>query len=183
MAIEFVDEKKLLLIHVPNSEASVNAQHNGNKDTSVGSYYMSEQQALVREFLNEFNGDYFIDLSIVLSNSKKIISYLKAKRLENAFKKKLIPQESALEVLEWIIENDGPLYKMTNPSVNDNNKYLKFDNLDNTVDTFRSLCLGELCDICIQRIGENGYVIYLKETDKYHQIINEKAYKWVIEND
>lgn len=183
MAIEFIDSTNSLLIHVPNSEASVNAQHNGNKDTSVGSYYMSEQQPLVHDFLNEFEGDFYIDLTAVLYNSKKIIFDLKNRGLDNAFKKKLVPQDSAIQVLEWIISNDGPLYKMPNPSVNENNKYLKFNNLDNTVDTFRTLCLGELCDICIQKIGISGFVIYLKACEKYEEIVNEQAFKWVIQND
>lgn len=177
MAIEINNEKNTLIIHVPNSEASVDAQHNGNKDTSVGSYYMSEKQPMVYDFLNDFDGDYFIDLAVVLKNAKEIIIDLKERRLENSFKRKLVSQEKALEVLNWIIKQEGPLYKMPNPSVNENNKYLKFDNMDNTVNIFKTLCLGELCDICIQRIGINDYLIYLQKCDGYDQIIKEKAYK------
>ena len=183
MAIVFDMDKNMLIIHVPNSEASVNAQHNGIKDTSVGSYYMSEQQNKVFSFLNNFDGEFYIDLPLVLKNSRKIIDNLKEKRLAGAFKKKLIPQESALEVLEWLIANEGPLYKMPTPTVNENNKYLKLDNLDNTVDSFRTLVLGELCDICFQRIGINGYLVYLRETNSYSNIVEEKAYKWVIIDD
>ena len=54
MALEFRDDINMLVIHIPNSEASVDAQHNGGKDTTVGSYYMSEMQPEVHEFLNDF---------------------------------------------------------------------------------------------------------------------------------
>ena len=183
MALEFKNEINMMIIHIPNSEASVDAQHNGGKDTTVGSYYMSELQPEVHEFLNDFDGDFYIDLPLVVRNAKKIYNELKDKSLNNAFKKNLIPQKNAIEFMEWLIENEGPLFKMPNPSVNENNKYLKFDNLNQTVETFRTLCLGELCDICIQRLGVNGYVIYMQESPKYNDIINTTIYKWVKNND
>lgn len=179
MAIEFKDDEELLVIHIPNSEASVDAQHNGGKDTTVGSYYMSEMQPRVFEFLNNFDGDYYIDFSIVLDTSKKIVKDLLDKGLEDAFKQKLEPQKSAIEFVEWYIANNSPLFKMPNPSVNENNKYLKFDNMNQLVETLRTLCLGELCDICIKKIGVNGYIIYNQISNKYYDIISEKIYKWV----
>lgn len=179
MALEFKDDENLLVIHIPNSEASVDAQHNGGKDTTVGSYYMSEMQPLVFDFLNDFEGDYFIDFSIVLRNSKKMIDDLLNRGFQDAFKQKLEPQKSALEFVEWMIANESPLYKMPNPSVNENNKYLKFDNMNQAVETLRTLCLGELSDICIKRIGQNGYIIYNQMNSKYYDIINNTIYKWV----
>lgn len=179
MAIEFKDNERMLIIHIPNSEASVDAQHNGGKDTTVGSYYMSEMQPQVFEFLNDFDGEYYIDFSIVLANSKKVINELLENGLQDAFKQKLEPQKSAIEFVEWYIANNSPLYKMPNPSVNENNKYLKFDNLNQLVETLRTLCLGELCEICIKRIGKNGYIIYNQKSNKYYDLINETIYKWV----
>ena len=183
MALEFKENYNMLVIHIPNSEASVDAQHNGGKDTTVGSYYMSEMQPEVHEFLNEFDGDFYIDLALVVRNAKEIYKDLFDKNLSNAFKKKLIPQKGAIEFMEWLIVNEGPLYKIPNPTVNENNKYLKFDNLNQTVETFRTLCLGELCDICIQKLGVNGYVIYVDKSPKYYDLINKTIYKWVKNND
>lgn len=183
MALEFKENSNMLVIHIPNSEASVDAQHNGGKDTTVGSYYMSEMQPEVHEFLNEFEGDFYIDLVLVVRNAKTIFNELIDKNLENAFKKKLIPQKNAIEFLEWLINNEGPLFKIPNPTVNENNKYLKFDNLNQAIETFRALCLGELCDICIQKIGINGYILYMDKSPRYYDLINKTAYKWVKNND
>lgn len=183
MAMEIRDEDNVLVIHIPNSEACVDAQHNGGKDTSVGSYYMSEMQPAVFAFLNDLEGDYYIDLSLCLFNGKKIYNELKNRGLQNAFKRKLMPQNEAIQFIEWCIENESPLFRMPNPTVNDNNKYLKFDNLNQTVNAFRQLCLGELTDIIIKKIGENGYIIYLDKCDQYYKKIDDTIYKWVINND
>lgn len=179
MAIEFIDKENLLIVHIPNSEASVDAQHNGGKDTTVGSYYMSEKQPLVLNFLNDLDGDFYIDLTLVLRNSNIIINDLLSKGLENAFKMKLEPQKSALQLIEWLIEKDGPLYKIPNPTINENNKYLKLDNLNQAVETFRTLCLGEICDICFKKIGKNGYLLYNKKSIKYDKILSETIFEWV----
>ena len=48
-------------ITVPNSEASICAQHEGIKDRTVGSYYMSDIYENVKEFLNDFVGLYYIN--------------------------------------------------------------------------------------------------------------------------
>ena len=85
---------------------------------------MSEMQPEVHEFLNKFDGDFYIDLALVVRNAKEIYKDLFDKNLVNAFKKKLIPQKGAIEFMEWLIVNEGPLYKMPNPTVNENNKYL-----------------------------------------------------------
>ena len=83
MALEFKDDINMLVIHIPNSEASVDAQHNGGKDTTVGSYYMSEMQPEVHEFLNDFEGDFYIDLALVVRNAKEIYKELIDKNLSN----------------------------------------------------------------------------------------------------
>ncbi|MCR4661153.1 MAG: hypothetical protein K5765_04020 [Clostridia bacterium] len=178
MSIELTNHNELI-IHIPNSEASVDAQHHGIKNTTVGSYYMSEMQPAVISFLNNFEGEYYIDLNLSLKNAKIIFEELLQKNLSTYFKSHLIAQKTAMDVFDWYINEYGPYYLMPRPSVNENNKYLKFDNLDNMVSNFRTLCLGELTDIHIKKVGINGYIIYLEKTPKYSQILEKNIFNWV----
>ena len=63
MALLLKDDR--IEISIPNSEASICAQHEGIKDRTVGSYYMSDIYENVKSFLNDFEGNYYIDFSPV----------------------------------------------------------------------------------------------------------------------
>lgn len=182
MAVEFIDDS-LIVFHVPNTEAPVNGQHYGCKDTSVGAYYMSEMQDSVEQFLNEFNGDFYMDLAVIYFNGIEIVNKLKELKLEEAFKMKLKPQEGALDTIKAMLKKCEYLFKMPNPSVNEKRKYLKLDNLNNTVNLLRDLCLGELCDLCFKKVGDNGFIVYLQKSPNFEDTLSRIAYKWIQNND
>lgn len=180
MAMIIDNEEKILRFDVPNSEASINAQHFGILDRTVGSYYMSESFEICEEFLSDFNGEYYIDISLSIYNSKNILDILKSKGYENAFKSGLIAQSKNIQALEWILLNNDYFYKMKAPVVNDNKKYLKLDNEDNVVSSFRSLILGDLCSLVIKKIGNNGFIFYIEKSPRFDEIINSNTVlKWM----
>lgn len=180
MAMYFDYEKNIIRIDVPNSEANIDSQHCGIKDRTVGSYYMSECYDQCLDFLSYFKGEYLIDLELSIRNAKIILNELSEKNYQNAFKSKLVPQFNMLEALEWLANEEGYFYKMNPPSVNQNQKYLKLDNDDAAVTSFKTLVLGDLVSIYIRKIGDNGYIFYLDKSPNYENILqNNIILKWM----
>lgn len=171
MSMILNDEKNVLVFDVPNSEASINAQHRGIVDRTVGSYYMSENYELCKTFLSDFNGEYYLDLLFSIRNVKAIIQAIEEKNNSDKFKEGLIPQKKAIEALEWYISKDENYYSIKSPTVNDNQKYLKLDNTDTVVELFRTLILGDLCSLNFKKIGKDGYIIYIDKNTNFNQII------------
>lgn len=180
MSMIIEEDNKILRFDVPNSEASINAQHFGIADRTVGSYYMSENYELCKSFLDDFEGEYYIDISLTIRNIKKILAILKDRDYSNAFKSLLVPQFKNLEALEWLLQTGDYYYQMKSPTVNDNQKYLKLDNEDDVVNSFRSLILGDLCSLYIKKIGSNGYMFYVDKNPSFDEIIKgNKVLKWM----
>lgn len=180
MAMIFDEKTKVLRFDVPNSEATIEAQHFGILDRTVGAYYMSDNSNFCKCFLNQFDGEYYIDISLVKRNAEKIINKLKEKGYEKAFKRSLIPQSNILKVFELMLENGDYLYKMKTPTINENEKYLKLDNEDSIVNNFRSLLLGDLCSLYIKKIGLNGFLFYVDCNPSFDEIMdNNKILKWM----
>lgn len=174
-------EKKQIEFIIPNSEAHVNAQHNGIIDRSVGSYYMSEKGDECIEFLNHFDAEFFIDILICYNNGLTLYNKLKDLNCSKLFKQELLPQKSALETLEWMIKQDDNFYyKIPIPTINENNKYLKLDNSNDVVDLIKTLILGDLTKIIIKKIGSNGFVIFFNAIDNIDDLIkSNKVLKWI----
>lgn len=182
MSMVLDEDKMILRFDVPNSEANINAQHCGIKDRTVGSYYMSENYGLCSSFLADFKGEYFLDIPLCVRNAKIILDLLKEKGYQKAFKNELVPQFSAVKALDWLVSScDGDFfYKIKAPSVNDQQKYLKLDNEDEAVTSFKTLVLGDLVSIYIKKIGLNGFLIYLDKNPKFDELINNnKVLKWM----
>lgn len=180
MSMFFDYENNIIRIDVPNSEANIDSQHCGIKDRTVGSYYMSENYEECAKFLDNFNGEYFIDLTISIRNANIILNELKDKNYQNAFKGKLIAQFKTLEALEWLINTEGYFHRMKAPFINDNQKYLKLDNDDIVVSSFKSLVLGDLVSIVIKKIGKDGFIFYLEKSPNYESILkNNTILKWM----
>lgn len=115
-----------------------------------------------------------------MNNAKQIIAKLKDLNYKNAFKNNLVPQERALEVFEWTLNNNGGFYKINPPTINDKQKYLKLDNEDTMVVNFKSLVIGDLCSVNFKKIGKNGFVIYVDKIDSFDQIIKDnKVLNWM----
>lgn len=181
MSMVIDNERNILRFDVPNSEANINAQHSGIKDRTVGSYYMSDNYALCSTFLADFRGEYFIDIPLCIRNGKAILDLLKQKGYQKAFKSELAPQFNVLEALNWSLNNGGDFfYKINPPSVNDQQKYLKLDNEDDIVNLFKTLILGDLVSIYIQKVGNTGFLIYLDKNPKFDALISSnEILKWM----
>ena len=104
-------------------------------------------------------------------NGKKIIDALKELHYEPAFKQRLQPQGSALEAVEWEIDQGDYLDKMPNPTINDQGKYLKLPNEDETVCLIKTLMLGDLTSLFIKRVGENGYILYFDSIPAFSETL------------
>lgn len=155
-------------ITVPNSEASICAQHEGIKDRTVGSYYMSDIYENVKEFLNDFEGFYYIDLTKTYYNMNKLYSEIETKEKINLFKSCLIDQYAIMDEIEDLINsNRETLVKIPNPTVNDNMKYIKFDRTNKYVKMFEDLLLGDLSMITIKKISSDCFVIYGSYLEEY----------------
>lgn len=162
-------------ISIPNSEASICAQHEGIKDRTVGSYYMSEVYQDVKSFLNDFEGNYYIDLTKTFYNMNKLYAEIEQKDKINLFKSCLMDQYAIIDELEEIISsNRDTLVKIPNPSVNDNMKYLKFDKSNKYVKMFEDLLLGDLTMITIKKISNNCFVLYGSYLEEYKSKLDDK---------
>lgn len=176
MSMIIDEENKILRIDVPNSEANINAQHCGIKDRTVGAYYMSENYNLCSTFLCGFSGEYLIDLSACVTNAKRYLDFLIENNYSKAFKNQLTPQLNALEAMKWLIKNnESHFYKICPPFVNENQKYMKLDNNDATINLFKTLVLGDLVSIYIRKVGENGFILYLDKNPKFKNLIDKNV--------
>lgn len=152
-----------LIINIPNSEASINAQHTGIKNRTVGQYYMSDKYHEVINFLNNLEGNFYIDFSRTYNYMKPMIDELVERELEDCFKCNLKTQISALETFSWLITNEEDLTKIETPIITETRKYLKFTTSNEYFALFRDICLGDLTSICIKKISNNTFLIYAKK--------------------
>ena len=180
MSMIINEEKRELIFVVPNSEAPMEAQHKGIANRTVGSFYMSDRYGDCYDFLNGFNGSFFVDIGQSVLNASRFLEKLKNKGLANAFKNTLYPQFDAVDALKWYREQEKcNYYLITSPTVNEQKKYLKFDNGDQVYKLFKTFLLGDLTKLVIKKIGDNGFIIYVDECDDFDKKIENGAVsKW-----
>ena len=155
-------------ISIPNSEASICAQHEGIKDRSVGSYYMSDIYENVKSFLNDFEGNFYIDLSKTYFNMNKLYEDIEKMEKISLFKSGLMDQYAIMdEIYELLNSNRETLVQIPNPSVNDNIKYLKFDRTNKYIKMFEDLLLGDVTSITIKKISKDCFIISGSYLDEY----------------
>ena len=163
----------VLYIELPNSEATINAQHNGIKDRTDNSYYLINNYDEIFKFLNELNGNFYIDFLRVYDNISKLINKLKDNNLSGAFKANLVPQEACLNSIKYLLSNNDGLLKIGSPSINDQKKYIKLPNEREIID-FKDLCLGDLVNIVIKKMSSDSFIIYAEDNNKLEQYIKSK---------
>lgn len=160
-------------ISIPNSEASICAQHEGIKDRTVGSYYMSDIYENVKTFLNDFNGKFYIDLSKTYFNMNKLYEEIEEMEKIGLFKSGLMDQYAIMdEIFEILNSNRESFVQIPNPSVNDNIKYLKFDRTNKYIKMFEDLLLGDLTMITIKKLTNDCFVLYGSYLDEYKEKLN-----------
>ena len=155
-------------ILVPNSEAVICAQHEGIKDRTVGSYYMSESYVDVKAFLNNFEGNFYIDLAKTYYDMNKLYEEIEKQEKISAFKSCLTDQYAIIDEIDEILKfNNETIIKIPNLMVNDNAKYLKFDRNDETVKMLETLLLGDITQITIRKLSQDCFVIYGTYLEEY----------------
>lgn len=170
MALYFLNDK--IEIVIPNSEASIIAQHIGIKDRTVGSYYMSENYNGVKEFFNDFNGKLYLDLYRTKQNLEDMFNYIVEENKANLFKSNIIEQLTLINDIE--LEKKYDYYEIKMPVVNDNQKYIKFNRDENNTKLFEDLLLGDLTKIVIKKLNYNTFIMYGDVIDNYQDQIDVK---------
>lgn len=163
-------------IYLPNSEAAINLQHNGLKDRSVGMFYMSEQYEGVKEFLNNFDGKFYVDLYRTYNFINPLVVKLHNLHFETFFKDGLKSIDETLIDIKKLIRLDSDFNKIPAPFVNDNKKYLQFDFNSLFFGFIRNVCLGDLTCIVIKKIDFDVFVIYAKDANSFDVICSTKKY-------
>lgn len=167
MALYFFDNKIEFII--PNSEASVIAQHIGIKDRTVGAYYMSDNYNGVKEFLNNFNGKIYLDLLRTKITSEKIFNYIIEEDKAKLIKSNLVEQ---LTIINEIENMSNSLVEIDMPTVNENQKYLKFNRENNYVKMFQDLLIGDVTKIIVKRMNTDTYLVYGEVVDNFEYLID-----------
>ena len=170
MALYFFENK--IEIMIPNSEASIIAQHIGIKDRTVGSYYMSENYDGVKDFFDDFEGKLYLDLIRTKNNMEKLYNYIIDENKVNLFKSNLIEQLTLVNEIETNKKSD--YCEISMPVVNDNQKYIKFSRDDNSTKLFQDLLLGDLTKIIIIKLNKNTFIMYGDTIDNYQDQIDVK---------
>lgn len=171
--MSIIVKNDILTIELPNSEATINAQHNGIKDRTVNGYYLSNNFDEIYSFLNELNGNFYIDFLRTYNNMNKLIERLKNENFYGAFKSNLVPQIACLDSIKYLLSKNSGLYKTTSPSINDQRKYIKLPN-DKEIIDFKDLCLGDLTNIIIKKMGNDTFLIYAEDNNKLDDLIKTK---------
>lgn len=180
MSMFIDDEKKELTFLIPNSEAPIEGQHKGIADRTVGSFYMSDRYFDCFKFLNGLRGDFYFDIGLCLTNAKKMLNVLKSKELADSFKYNLRPQFEAVDALEWYSKQECcNYYLIAAPTINEQKKYLKFDNNDQVYKLLKAFLLGDLTKLVIKRIGTDGFMVRIDLCDDFDAKISDRTVsKW-----
>ena len=170
MALYFFENK--IEIIIPNSEASIIAQHIGIKDRTVGSYYMSENYEGVRNFFDNFDGRIYLDLIKTKNNMEQLYNYIIDENKTYLFKSNLVEQLTIVNEIET--NNEIDYYEISMPVVNDNKKYIKFSRDENATKLFQDLLLGDLTRIIVKKLNKNTFIMYGDTINNYQDQIDVK---------
>lgn len=174
MSMVIDEAKNELTFVIPNSEAPIEGQHKGIADRTVGSFYMSDRYIDCFAFLNQFKGEFYLDIGLCLANAKRMLTVLKNKGLSSSFKFSLRPQFEAVDALEWYSKQEScNYYSITPPTVNEQKKYLKFDNNDQVYKLLKAFLLGDLTKLIIKRIGTNGFLVRIDLCDDFDAKVSD----------
>lgn len=154
-------------IIIPNSEASIKAQHVGIKDRTVGSFYVSEYDDLVQNYLNNYNGEFYIDMFKTYMNMNVLYDCIIKMNLSNLFKDNLMNQLLICSELEKDNQYVG-YYKVDSPILSETRKYLKFNKNNKYMSYFLDMLLGDLTKIVFVK-NNNSFVIYGDVVENYQE--------------
>lgn len=161
MAFEI--KQNCIIFIIPNSEASIKVQRKTNKIRTVGSYYLSNRADEAEIFLNRLAGHFYVDLSASYLLCKDFYTKL-IQNCSSLYLNDLFYLDSALKDIEWGIKNNPEMLfsKIIPPSIIQSRKYLKFQDQSAIFGVFNMLCIGDLCEIVIEKLSQNTFRIFVR---------------------
>lgn len=152
-----------VIFSIPNSEAIINVQRTTEKVRSVGSYYLSQQADEIEKFLNNLEGEFYIDLASSYLHCRDAYGEL-IKNCKSMYNHELFYLEEALKDIEWASKKSPEIlfFKTNNPIIIEKRKYLKFPSQGIDIGTFRALCLGEVSEIVLEKLSNNVVRVFVR---------------------
>ena len=179
-------EKNKIVFSIPNSEASINAQRIGIKDRTVGQYYMNEKADQVESFFSNSSSVFYVDLLYTYELLKDLVFLLHTRGCGSLYKNGINEQLEALKTIEWAIKNsqESLFFHTISPRMNDKRKYLKFPSDNESMRIFKTLCLADVVNICIEKLTENCFRVYATPREGVlHSLVNRDTFeKWIAKN-
>lgn len=174
-------KSQTLIINFPNSEAVIQAQHNGNVDREVGMYYINQQVELIESFFNGVNTKCYIDIALSLDNLGIIINKLTSNNLEEAFKSRLVPQINILSSLrDFMYDYKDYFHQLKLPYLSKTKKYLIIPSEDEVSKNISTLALGDIVSINFKKLNIDTIIMYLDKREDFENNLSAGHYKsWI----
>ena len=156
-------KNNLMIFSIPNSEAILNIQRKTEKERSVGSYYLSNLADEAERFLNNLNGYFFVDLNASYLYCEEFFAKL-CKNCRSLFRNDLYYLESAMKDIRWSTTKnpDSQFFSTFPPTIIDSRKYLKFPDQGTQMGLFRSLCVGDITEIVIEKLSPTTFRVFVR---------------------
>lgn len=162
----FFDDKQpnQMIILPPNSEARTSCQRFGPKARSVGSFYVSNLADKTMHFLKNFRGKYVINLALSFFLCHNLYEKITA-NCSALYRDGLKKYKQTFAVVNAYLQAgqyDELFFSGTNLSLTDSYKYLRIDGSSNVVERFKTMILGEITEIVIEKLDDDLYTIFLR---------------------
>ena len=153
----------LMIFSIPNSEAIISVQRKTDKERTVGSYYLSNLADKAEEFLNNLNGFFYVDLNASYLYCEDFFSKL-CENCRSLYRNDLYFLESAMKDVRWSASKnpDSQFFSTFPPTIIESRKYLKFPDQGTQMGLFRSLCLGDITEIVIEKLSPNTFRVFVR---------------------
>lgn len=180
MGMIYKEDSNELVLNFPNSEAVLEAQHNGNVDREVGMFYINQKIDLCLNFFKTNSSFCYIDVALSLMNADEVLRVLKDQQLEGAFKYNLIPQiESVKSLKNYMLQYKEFFHIIKLPYLCQSNKYLKIPFDDEFSKSINTLALGEIISINFRKLGDI-IILYLDKRDDFNDTLSKGIIKgWI----
>ena len=152
-----------VIFSIPNSEAIIDVQRTTEKVRTVGSFYLSQQADAIEKFLNNLEGNFYIDLASSYLYCKDAYQEL-INNCKSIYNHELFYLEEALKDIEWASRKTPEIlfFKTNNPIIIEKRKYLKLPSQEMDIGVFKALCLGEVSEIVFEKLSSNSIRIFVR---------------------
>lgn len=152
-----------MIFSIPNSEAILNVQRISDKQRTVGSYYLSNLADESEAFLNDLVGNFYVDLNASYLCCVNFYNEL-IENCKKTYNEELFYLKQALDDIKWSsCKNPSSLFFETYPPVIiESRKYLKFPDQRTEMGIFRTLCLGDISEIVIEKLSNDAFRVFVR---------------------